>query len=107
MRKDPIGLATHGAKPAGGQRLVQGEGQCWHEGVLALANPDTAGRGFTVPGRSLAGDRTQTRESRMAAIAVSFMILDRCFDIREGYSRSATIRVGPGVQPLQGVKLYV
>ena len=86
---------------------MQGEGQCWREGVLALANPDTVGRGFIVPGRSLAGDRTQTRESRMAALAVSFVTLDRCFGIREGHSRSATIRVGPGVQPLQGVKLYV
>ena len=86
---------------------MEGEGQCWREGVLALANPDIAGRSFTVSGRSLTGDRTQTRESRMAALVVSFVTLDQCFGIREGHSRSATIRVGPGVQPLQGVKLYV
>ena len=46
-------------------------------------------------------------KSRMAAVAVSLVTLDRCFDIREGHSRSATIRVGPDVQPLHGVKLYV
>ena len=86
---------------------MQGERLCWREGVVALVNPDTAGRGFTVPGRSLEGDRTQTWESMMVAVAVSFVILDRCFDIRESHSRSAMIRVGPGVQPLQGVKLYV
>jgi len=86
---------------------VQGEGQCWREGVLALANPDTAVRGFTVSGRSLMGDGTQIWESKMAAVAVSFVILGWYFDIREGHSRSATIRVGPGVQPLQGVKLYI
>ena len=86
---------------------MQGEGQCWREGVLALANPDTVGRGFIVPGRSLAGDRTQTRESRMAAVVIGFVTVDRCLVIREGHSQSARIRVGPGVQPLQGVKLYV
>ena len=56
---------------------MQGEGQCWREGVLALADPDTAGRGFTVPGRSLTGDRTQTRESRMAAVAIIFVTVDQ------------------------------
>ena len=86
---------------------MQGEGRCWRERVLALASPDTAGRGFTVPGRSLAGDRTQTRESRVVAVAVGFVIVDRCLVIPEGHSRLATIRVGPGVQPLQDVKLYV
>ena len=86
---------------------MQGEGQRWHEGMLVLASPDTAGRGFTVPGRSLAGDRNQTGESRVVAVAVGFVIVDRCLVIPEGHSRLATIRVGLGVQPLQDVKLYV
>ena len=86
---------------------MQGEGQYWCDGVLICMSPDTAGRRFAMLGRSLAGDHTQTRESRMVAVAVGFMTLDRCFDIRDGHSRSAAIRVGPGVQPLQGVKLYV
>ena len=86
---------------------MQGEGQCWREGVLALANPDIAGRSFTVSGRSLTGDRTQTRKSRMVAVAVGFVTVDRCLVIREGYSRLSTIRVGPGVHTLQGVKLYI
>ena len=59
---------------------MQGEGQYWREGVLVLMSPDTAGRGFTVPGRSLAEDRTQSRESRMVAVAVSFVTVDRCFE---------------------------
>ena len=61
---------------------MQGKDQRWREGVLVLTSPDTAGRGFTIPGRSLAGDRTQTQESRMVAVAVSFMIVDRCLVIR-------------------------
>ena len=64
---------------------MEGEGQCWREGVLALINLDTLGRGFTVLGRSLQGDHTQTRESRMAAVAVSFVTF-WCFDIREDHS---------------------
>ena len=43
----------------------------------------------------------------MVAVAVNFVTVDRCFVIREGHSRPAMIRVGPGVQPLQGIKLYV
>jgi len=86
---------------------VQREGQYWRGGVLVPTNPDTAGRGFTIPGQSLTGDGTQTRESRMVVVAVSFVTVDRCLVIREGHSRLATIRVGPGVQSLQGVKLYV
>ena len=43
----------------------------------------------------------------MAAAAISFVTVDWCFVIREGHSRPAMIRVGPGVQLLQGVKLYV
>ena len=59
---------------------MQEEGQYWREGVLVLTSPDTAGRGFTVPGRSLAGDHTQTQESRMVAEAISFVTVDRCFE---------------------------
>ena len=65
---------------------MQGEGQCWREGVLTLANPDTVGRGLIVPGLSLAGDHTKTRESRMVAVAIGFMTVDWCFIIREGHS---------------------
>ena len=70
---------------------MQWKDQRWREGVLVLTSPDTAGRGFTIPGRSLAGDHTQTQESRMVAVAVSFMIVDRCLVIREGHSRLAMI----------------
>ena len=86
---------------------MQEEGQYWREGVLALTSPDTAGRGFTVPGRSLTRDRSQTRESRMVAVAVSFVIVDRCLRVSRSMDRLASGRVGPGVQPLQSVKLYV
>jgi len=58
---------------------VQGEGQYRCEGVLVLTSPDTAGRGFTIPRRSLVG--TQTKEDRMVAIVFSFMIIDRCLII--------------------------
>ena len=70
---------------------MQGEDQYWHEGVLVLTNPNIAGRGFMVPGWSLVGDRTQTRESRMVAIAVSFVAIDQCLVIREDHSQLATI----------------
>ena len=62
---------------------MQGEGQCWHEGVLVLTSPDTAGRGFTVLGRSLTGDRTQTWESKTVAVAIGFVIVDWCLIIQE------------------------
>ena len=65
---------------------MQGKDQRWREGVLVLTSPDTAGRGFTIPGRSLVGDRTQTQESRMVAVAIGFMTVDWCFIIREGHS---------------------
>ena len=104
MRKDPV-RTSYARRQACTRIEISAEGgQCWCEGVLSLDNPDTAGRGFTVPGRSLMRDHTQTWESRMAAVAVSSVTLDQCFDIWEGHSQSATIRVGPGVQPLQGVK---
>ena len=60
---------------------MQGEVQYWSEGVLVLTNPDTIGRGFTIPGGSLVVDRTQTRESGMVAVAISFVIVDRCLVI--------------------------
>ena len=56
---------------------MQGEIQYWHEGVLVLTSPNTTGRGFTVLGQPLAGGRTQTQESRMVVIAVSFVTVDR------------------------------
>ena len=58
---------------------MQGEGQYWREVLLVLTIPDTVGRGFVVLGRSLMGDRTQTRESRMVVVAISFVTVDRCF----------------------------
>ena len=60
---------------------MQGEGQYWREGVLVLTSPDTTGRGFTVPGQSLAGDRTQTRKSGMVVVAISFVTADRCLGV--------------------------
>ena len=66
---------------------MQGEIQYWHEGVLVLTSPNTIGRGFTVLGQPLAGGRTQTQESRMVVVAVSFVTVDLCHVIREGCSR--------------------
>ena len=86
---------------------MQGEGQYWREGVLVLMSPDTAGRGFTVPGRSLAGDRSQTHESRMVAVAVSFVTVDQCLRVSQSMDQLASWQVGLGVQPLQSVKLYI
>ena len=86
---------------------MQGEGQYWREGVLVLMSPDIVGRAFTIPGWSLVGDRTESRESRMVAVAVSFVIVDRCLRVSRSMDRLASRRVGPGVQPLQSVKLYI
>ena len=86
---------------------MQGEGQYWREGVLVLTSPNTARRGFIVPGWSLVGDRTESRESRMVAVAVSFVTVDQCLRVSQSMDQLASWRVGLGVQPLQSVKLYV
>ena len=86
---------------------MQGEGQYWREGVLVLMSPDTVGRAFTIPGWSLVGDRTESRESRMVAVAVSFVTVDQCLRVSQSKDRLASWRVGLGVQPLQSVKLYI
>ena len=107
MRKDPVRASYAQHQACWRIEISAGEGQYWCEGVLVLTSPDTAGRGFTVPEWSLMGDRTQTREGRMVAVAVSFVTVDWCLVICEGHSRLATIRVGLGVQPLHSVNLYV
>ena len=87
MWKDPVRACYVRHRACRRIEISAGEGQYWHEERgLVLTSPDTAGRGFTIPGWSLAGDRTQTWEYKMAAVAISFVTVDRCFIILEGHS---------------------
>jgi hypothetical protein len=58
--------------------------------------------GFTVPGRPLAGGCAQDPVKPDGVVAPSPVLVDRCFVAQSANPRLASIRVGPGVQPLQG-----
>ena len=57
--------------------------------------------GFTVPGRPLARERAQTRESRMVPWLLVLVLSRPVSRCQSAGLWPATIRVGPGVQPLQ------
>jgi hypothetical protein len=59
-------------------------------------------KGFIVLGRPLAGGCAQDPEKPDGAVAPSPVSVDRCFVAQSADPRLASIRVGPGVQPLQG-----
>jgi hypothetical protein len=58
--------------------------------------------GFTVPGRSLAGGCTQDLGKLDGAVTPSPVSVDRCLVAQSADPQLASIRVVPGVQPLQG-----
>ena len=58
--------------------------------------------GFTVPGRPLARERAQTRESRMVPWLLVLVLSRPVSRCQSAGLRLAAIRVGTGVQPLQG-----
>jgi hypothetical protein len=60
--------------------------------------------GFTVLGRPLARGCAQDPGKPDGAVAPSPVTVDRCFVAKSADPRLTSIRVGPGVQPLQGEK---
>jgi hypothetical protein len=72
----------------------------WKE-VLTSHSPRCKG-GFIVLGQHLAGGCAQDSGKPDGAVAPSPVSVDRCFVAQLANPRLASIRVGPGVQPLQG-----
>jgi hypothetical protein len=69
--------------------------------VLASRSPRRKGD-FTVLGRPLAGGCAQDPGKPDGTVAPSPVSVDRCLVAESADLRLALIRVGPGVQPLQG-----
>jgi hypothetical protein len=57
---------------------------------------------FTAPGRPLVGGCAQDPGKSDGVVAPSPVSVDRCFVAELANLRLVLIRVGPGVQPLQG-----
>ena len=94
--------SKHGAKPVGGCSIGAGGAG------VDLTFPDSRdswesySRWLHSPGRPLARERAQTRESRMVLWLLVLVLsrpVSRCQSVG---LRLAAIRVGTGVQPLQG-----
>jgi hypothetical protein len=69
--------------------------------VLASCSPRRKG-GFTVPGGPLAGVCGRDLGKPDGAVAPSPILVYRCLVAQSTDPRLASIRVGSGVQPLQG-----
>jgi hypothetical protein len=69
--------------------------------VLTSCSPRRMG-GFTVPRRPPVGGCAQDLGKPDGAMAPSSISVDRCFVSQSTNLRLVLIRVGPGVQPLQG-----